>query len=69
MPANCSVCVCCPFCLCQASPYVIFLFVVPVHYLTHVSMLFFSGMWATNIHDAVVSTRTAYNYSSCARSF
>lgn len=39
----------------QASPYVIGLFIVPVHYFTHVGLLFFSGVWATNIHDAVVS--------------
>jgi len=37
----------------QASPYVIFLFVVPMHYFTHVFLLFFSGVWATNIHDAL----------------
>lgn len=37
----------------QASPYVFFLLFVPVHYFTHVFMLFFSGIWATNIHDAV----------------
>ena len=37
----------------QASPYVIFLLFIPVHYFTHVFMLFFSGIWATNIHDAV----------------
>merc|ERR1711998_161572 len=37
----------------QASPYVFFLFFVPVHYFTHVFLLFFSGIWATNIHDAV----------------
>ena len=40
--------------LLQASPYVMFLFVVPVHYFTHVFLLFFSGVWATNIHDATV---------------
>jgi len=34
---------------------VIGLFVLPVHYFTHVGLLFFSGVWATNIHDAVVS--------------
>jgi hypothetical protein len=28
--------------------------VVPVHYFTHVFLLFFSGVWATNIHDATV---------------
>jgi lathosterol oxidase len=37
----------------QACPYVIGLFIVPVHYLTHVFLLFFSGVWATNIHDAM----------------
>lgn len=37
----------------QACPYVIGLFFVPVHYLTHVFLLFFSGVWATNIHDAM----------------
>jgi len=37
----------------QASPYVAFLFVVPMHYFTHVIMLFFTGIWATNIHDAI----------------
>lgn len=31
------------------------LFFLPVHYFTHVGLLFFSGVWATNIHDAVVS--------------
>ena len=39
--------------LLQASPYVFFLLFVPVHYFTHVFLLFFSGVWATNIHDAV----------------
>lgn len=38
----------------QACPYVIGLFFVPVHYFTHVFLLFFSGVWATNIHDAMV---------------
>jgi lathosterol oxidase len=42
--------------LSQASPYVFFLFFVPVHYFTHVFLLFFSGVWATNIHDALVRT-------------
>ena len=37
----------------QASPYVVGLFIVPVHYFTHVFLLFFSGMWATNIHDSM----------------
>ena len=37
----------------QASPYTFFLLFVPVHYYTHVFLLFFSGVWATNIHDAV----------------
>jgi Delta7-sterol 5-desaturase len=38
----------------QASPYVLGLFILPVHYFTHVFLLFFSGVWATNIHDAMV---------------
>jgi Delta7-sterol 5-desaturase len=38
----------------QASPYVAGLFFIPVHYLTHVFLLFFSGVWATCIHDSVV---------------
>jgi lathosterol oxidase len=37
----------------QASPYVICLFFVPMHYFTHIFLLFFSGVWATNIHDAL----------------
>ena len=37
----------------QASPYVLFLFVVPCHYLTHVVMLFGTAIWATYIHDAM----------------
>jgi lathosterol oxidase len=37
----------------QASPYVIGLFFIPVHYFTHIFLLFFSGVWATNIHDSV----------------
>jgi lathosterol oxidase len=41
----------------QASPYVVGLFFVPVHYFTHVFLLFFSGVWATNIHDALVRCR------------
>lgn len=39
----------------QACPYVICLLFVPCHYFTHVFLLFFSGVWATNIHDSVVS--------------
>jgi len=37
----------------QASPYVACLFLVPCHYLTHVVMVFFTAVWATNIHDAM----------------
>jgi len=37
----------------QASPYVVALFLVPMHYFTHMGLIFFSGIWATNIHDAV----------------
>jgi lathosterol oxidase len=37
----------------QASPYVMMLFFVPCHYLTHFAMLFFTAIWATYIHDAM----------------
>jgi lathosterol oxidase len=37
----------------QAASYLLFLPVVPVHYFTHIFLLFFSGIWATNIHDSV----------------
>jgi lathosterol oxidase len=37
----------------QASPYVACLFIVPIHYYTHMIMLFFTSMWATNIHDSM----------------
>jgi len=37
----------------QACPYVLFLLVVPCHYLTHMAMVFFTAIWATNIHDAL----------------
>jgi lathosterol oxidase len=37
----------------QASPYVVCLFLVPCHYLTHMAMVFFTAVWATNIHDAM----------------
>lgn len=40
--------------LLQASPYVVCLFFVPMHYFTHMFLLFFSGVWSTNIHDAVM---------------
>jgi lathosterol oxidase len=45
----------------QAAPYLLFLPVIPVHYFTHIFLLFFSGVWATNIHDSVVSKFKATN--------
>lgn len=36
----------------QASPYVICLFFIPCNYYTHVFLVFFSAVWATNIHDS-----------------
>jgi lathosterol oxidase len=39
--------------LLQASPYVVFLFVVPVHYFTHLGLVFFTAIWATSIHDTL----------------
>lgn len=38
----------------QASPYLFFMCIFPVHYLTHVFLVFFTAVWATNIHDALV---------------
>jgi lathosterol oxidase len=38
----------------QASPYVVLLFFLPVHYFTHVFLVFFSAIWATCIHDSMV---------------
>jgi len=37
----------------QASPYVACLFIIPCHYFTHVGMVFFTAVWATNIHDSM----------------
>lgn len=37
----------------QASPYVVGLFMVPVHYWAHLGMLFFTAVWTTNIHDTL----------------
>jgi len=37
----------------QAFPYTIALFIVPMHYLTHLMLLFLTGVWTTNIHDCV----------------
>lgn len=37
----------------QASPYVVGIFFVPCHYYTHVFLVFFSAVWATNIHDSL----------------
>jgi len=39
--------------ICQASPYVVCLFFIPVNYFMHIGLLFFTGVWATNIHDSV----------------
>lgn len=37
----------------QACPYVLCLFLVPCHYITHVLLLFFTAIWATYIHDSL----------------
>jgi hypothetical protein len=39
----------------QASPYVVFTFLVPTHYLTSLLMMFYTGIWASNIHVRVPS--------------
>jgi lathosterol oxidase len=38
----------------QASPYIIALPFLPMHYLTHLIMFFFTGVWATSIHDSTI---------------
>jgi len=35
----------------QAVPYTLTLFFCPMHFLTHEILLFFTGVWTTNIHD------------------
>lgn len=37
----------------QASPYVASILICPCHYLTHMVLLFFTGVWATYIHDSM----------------
>jgi len=37
----------------QACPYVLVALMVPVHYVTHLLLLFFTAIWATYIHDAL----------------
>ena len=39
--------------LCQASPYVIGMFLMPVHFWTHEALLFFTAIWTTAIHDTL----------------
>jgi lathosterol oxidase len=39
----------------QASPYVVGLFLFPVHFHTHEAMLFATALWTTNIHDTLVA--------------
>ncbi len=38
----------------QASPYIVGMFLMPVHFWTHQAFLFFTGVWTTSIHDAIV---------------
>jgi len=37
----------------QAAPYLICMFAMPVHVWTQLALLFFTGVWTTNIHDTV----------------
>lgn len=37
----------------QALPYVLMMFVVPMHFLTHEILLFFTAIWSTSIHDTI----------------
>lgn len=37
----------------QAVPHVIALFVVPMHFTTHIALLFIEAIWTANIHDCI----------------
>lgn len=37
----------------QALPYTLTLFIVPMHFLTHIVLLFLTGVWTMNIHDCI----------------
>jgi hypothetical protein len=39
----------------QAFPYLVMLFIVPMHFLTHELLLFATGIWTNNIHDCLHS--------------
>ncbi|ESQ49856.1 hypothetical protein EUTSA_v10021274mg [Eutrema salsugineum] len=37
----------------QAIPHVIALFIVPIHFTTHLGLLFMEAIWTANIHDCI----------------
>ncbi|CAN6706543.1 unnamed protein product [Malus baccata var. baccata] len=37
----------------QAVPHVIALFLVPMHFTTHIALLFIEAIWTANIHDCI----------------
>ncbi|KAF2577154.1 hypothetical protein F2Q68_00002564, partial [Brassica cretica] len=37
----------------QALPHVIALFIVPIHFTTHLGLLFMEAIWTANIHDCI----------------
>ncbi|XP_023641061.1 putative Delta(7)-sterol-C5(6)-desaturase 2 [Capsella rubella] len=37
----------------QAVPHVIALFIVPIHVISHLILLFLEGIWTTSIHDCI----------------
>lgn len=37
----------------QAVPHVIALFLVPMHFTTHIGLLFLEAIWTANIHDCI----------------
>ncbi|KAL0720043.1 hypothetical protein Bca4012_069367 [Brassica carinata] len=46
----------------QAVPHVIALFIVPIHFTTHLGLLFMEAIWTANIHDCIhdsIPTRKA----------
>ncbi|RID81287.1 hypothetical protein BRARA_A03878 [Brassica rapa] len=37
----------------QAVPHVVALFIVPIHFTTHLGLLFMEAIWTANIHDCI----------------
>ncbi|XP_057522201.1 delta(7)-sterol-C5(6)-desaturase-like [Amaranthus tricolor] len=37
----------------QAIPHFLALFLVPIHFTTHITLIFIEGLWTANIHDCI----------------